>query len=83
MVSSLSDEEIHRIMNFEPDKVISSLYTKTPTMDNQIFLGSKSFLPEKTLFMGISCSARLCADNGSFQDSDSTSENLFSEHRAG
>ena len=47
MVSSLSDEEIHRIMNFEPDKVISPLYTKTPAMDNQIFLGSKAFYLKK------------------------------------
>ncbi len=47
MVSDLSNEEIHCIMNFEPDRIISPLYSKTPTMDNQIFLGSKAFYLKK------------------------------------
>lgn len=47
MVSHLSNEEIHIIMNYDPDKIVSLLYSKTPTMDSQIFLGSKAFFLKK------------------------------------
>ncbi|MBN1327725.1 MAG: hypothetical protein JW996_07230 [Candidatus Cloacimonetes bacterium] len=47
MISSLSNEEVQSIMNFDPDRILSPLYVETPNMDNQIFLGSKAFYLKK------------------------------------
>ncbi|MBN2461911.1 MAG: hypothetical protein JXB60_09930 [Candidatus Cloacimonetes bacterium] len=47
MISDLSKDEIQSIMNYDPDRIISPLYAETPTMDNQIFLGSKAFYLKK------------------------------------
>ncbi len=43
MDSELSTEDIRNIMSYDPGMVISPIYSETPTMDNQIFLGSKAY----------------------------------------
>ncbi|MBQ9471348.1 MAG: hypothetical protein IJU72_10420 [Bacteroidales bacterium] len=42
-VELLSDEEIQKIMTYNPELVISPLYQQTPGMDNQVFLGAKAY----------------------------------------
>lgn len=43
MVSKLSDEEIQSIMSYDSDFVLSPIYLETPSIDNQVFLGSKAY----------------------------------------
>lgn len=47
MAGILSSEEAQRIIKCDFDNIISPLYAETPTMDNQIFLGSKAFYLKK------------------------------------
>jgi len=47
MVNDLSDDEINKIMNYDPDRILSPLWVNTEAMDNQIFLGSKAFYLKK------------------------------------
>ncbi|MCF7794378.1 MAG: hypothetical protein K9N09_11640 [Candidatus Cloacimonetes bacterium] len=47
MVSTLSKDEIHNIMNYDPDRIFSPFNAKRAAMDNQIFLGSKAFYLKK------------------------------------
>ncbi len=47
LISDLSDTEIQSIMTYNPDLVISPIYTNTLTMDNQVFLGSKAYYLKK------------------------------------
>lgn len=42
-IEILSDNEIQKIMTYNPGLVISPLYSATPSMDNQVFLGSKAY----------------------------------------
>ena len=46
-ISSLSDEEIRNIMTYNPGLITSPLYKRTPTIDNQVFLGSKAYYLKK------------------------------------
>lgn len=47
LVDTLSKSEIQCIMTYNPDLVISPLYTETPTLDNQVFIGSKAYYLKK------------------------------------
>nr|MBP7496804.1 hypothetical protein [Bacteroidales bacterium] len=47
MVNSLSETEIQNIMTYDTEFVISPLYTETPILDNQVFLGSKAYYLKK------------------------------------
>lgn len=42
-INSLSDNEIQSLMSYDKDLVFSPLYKSTPTLDNQVFLGSKAY----------------------------------------
>lgn len=42
-IEILTDDEIQKIMTYNPDLVLSPLYQETPNMDNQVFLGSKAY----------------------------------------
>ncbi|MDD3052161.1 MAG: PEP/pyruvate-binding domain-containing protein, partial [Candidatus Cloacimonetes bacterium] len=46
-ISYLSDSEIQSIMTYNQDLVISPLYLETPTLDNQVFIGSKAYYLKK------------------------------------
>lgn len=43
MVNYLSEDEIQSIMTYDPDMIFSTLYEESPSMDNQVFLGSKAY----------------------------------------
>lgn len=47
LISNLSDAEIQNIMSYNPDLVISPIYSDTTTIDNQVFLGSKAYYLKK------------------------------------
>ena len=42
-INSLSDSEIQSLMSYDRNLVFSPLYRETPTLDNQVFLGSKAY----------------------------------------
>lgn len=52
MVTDLSNEDIRRIMSFDPAMVISPIHLETPAMDNQVFLGSKAYYLKKLYLHG-------------------------------
>ncbi|NLO19974.1 MAG: pyruvate phosphate dikinase [Ignavibacteria bacterium] len=43
MVRYLSEDEIQSMMTYDPEMIISTLYQKSPSMDNPVFLGSKAY----------------------------------------
>lgn len=47
LINHLSENEIQKIMTYNPDMVISPLYEETPIIDNQVFLGSKAYYLKK------------------------------------
>lgn len=47
MVKNLSEKETQSIMTYDFDMVISPLYSETPIIDNQVFLGSKAYYLKK------------------------------------
>jgi pyruvate,orthophosphate dikinase len=50
-ISNLSDTEVQSIMTYNPELIASPLYCLTPTIDNQVFLGSKAYYLKK-LYQG-------------------------------
>lgn len=42
-IELLTDDEIQKIMTYNPELVMSPLYRATPDMDNQVFIGSKAY----------------------------------------
>lgn len=42
-INDLSDSEIQNLMSYDKGLVFSPLYERTPTLDNQVFLGSKAY----------------------------------------
>ncbi|HPY80366.1 MAG TPA: PEP/pyruvate-binding domain-containing protein [Bacteroidales bacterium] len=48
-LTTLSDTEIQSLMIYNPELVISPLYKETPSLDNQVFLGSKAYFLKKLL----------------------------------
>jgi len=47
LITKLNDNEIQNIMSYNPELVISPLYLETPSIDNQVFLGSKGYYLKK------------------------------------
>ncbi len=47
MITNLSDEEIQNIMTYDPELSFSPLNIETPTIDNQVFIGSKAYYLKK------------------------------------
>ncbi|HRZ42457.1 MAG TPA: PEP/pyruvate-binding domain-containing protein [Bacteroidales bacterium] len=52
MVTDLSEEDIRSVMSYDPGMVISPFYRETPSMDNQVFLGSKAYYLKKLYLKG-------------------------------
>ncbi len=53
MVDNFPPEVINDIMSYDADLVISPLYSETPRVDSQIFLGSKAYFQKKLLLEGL------------------------------
>ncbi len=51
-VTNLSPSEIQSLMIYNPEFVISPIYNETPTLDNQVFLGSKAYFLKKLSLNG-------------------------------
>ncbi|OGU59078.1 MAG: hypothetical protein A2X64_00250 [Ignavibacteria bacterium GWF2_33_9] len=47
LIEDLNESEIQKIMNYNPDMVISPIYEETTPIDNQVFLGSKAYYLKK------------------------------------
>lgn len=52
MIDNYNPDMIRDIMSFNPDMIISPLYTKTPTLDNQVFLGLKAYFQKQLYLLG-------------------------------
>ncbi len=52
MMDNIPSDLIRHIMSYDSGLVASPLYSETPRMDNQIFLGSKAFFQKKLLLDG-------------------------------
>ncbi|MFA7122890.1 MAG: PEP/pyruvate-binding domain-containing protein [Candidatus Delongbacteria bacterium] len=52
MVNNYSPEMIRDIMSFDKDMIASPLYSKTPNLDNHVFLGQKAFNLKKLYLLG-------------------------------
>jgi pyruvate,orthophosphate dikinase len=52
MVDNYSPEMLRDIMSFDQDMIISPLYSKTPNLDNHVFLGQKAFSLKKLYLLG-------------------------------
>ena len=52
MVNNYSSEMIRDIMSFDKDMIASPLYSKTPNLDNHVFLGQKAFNLKKLHLLG-------------------------------
>ncbi len=53
MVDNLRSEDIRNIMTYDPDLIVSPLYSTTKDMDNPVFLGSKAYFLKKMLLAGM------------------------------
>ncbi|MDD4148719.1 MAG: PEP/pyruvate-binding domain-containing protein [Bacteroidales bacterium] len=52
MIKSLSHDEVNSIMTYNPDLAFSPLYIEKPTVDNQVFIGSKAYYLKKLYLKG-------------------------------
>ena len=51
-LDNYSEDLIYKVMIYDPDLIISSLYEETPRMDNQVFLGAKAYFLKKLYSLG-------------------------------